>query len=207
MNDTLSSDPNPKTHESGLSALCGIAAYYRIAVDRDQIARELNLIEKDVSSDDLIRAARFVGMRARKLHHPKPARLRVLPFPAIARSGNGQFVVLIGHSQDGGLRIVDPMTQIVSEHPIDEFRELFGNEILLIQRRINGIGIGPRGFGLSWFIPSFLKYKSAFVQTLCLSFILQILGLISPLFSKSSLIKYWCTAHIQLSQWSSLGYA
>jgi ABC-type bacteriocin/lantibiotic exporter with double-glycine peptidase domain len=63
--------------DTGLRALVGIAGYYRIAADPHQIERELALNGRLSNEDDLVRAARLIGLKARDSleaapQHPDP---------------------------------------------------------------------------------------------------------------------------------------
>jgi ATP-binding cassette, subfamily B, bacterial HlyB/CyaB len=49
--------------DPGLRALCGIAAYYRIAADPVQLARELALTNRAADESDLMRAAGILASR------------------------------------------------------------------------------------------------------------------------------------------------
>lgn len=69
--------------DPGLRALCGIAAYYRIAADPVQLARELALTGRAADESDLVRAARMVGLKARLVGKVTAERLATLPVPAI----------------------------------------------------------------------------------------------------------------------------
>jgi ABC-type bacteriocin/lantibiotic exporter with double-glycine peptidase domain len=63
---------------SGLSALCGIAAYFRIVADPAYLHRELALPQGDVRPEDILRAARLVGLKARRVDNLNAARLSTL---------------------------------------------------------------------------------------------------------------------------------
>ena len=55
----------PAALPSGLPALCGIAAYFRIAADPAYLHRELALQDGEARAEDILRAARLVGLKAR----------------------------------------------------------------------------------------------------------------------------------------------
>ena len=51
--------------DSGLMSLCGIASFFRIASDAAHLKRELALLDRDSVPDDLVRAAKVIGLKAR----------------------------------------------------------------------------------------------------------------------------------------------
>ena len=53
--------------DAGLRALCGIAAYYRIAADPTHLQRELALVGCEAGVADLMRASGLIGLKARRV--------------------------------------------------------------------------------------------------------------------------------------------
>jgi ATP-binding cassette, subfamily B, bacterial HlyB/CyaB len=114
------SSPAEPLAPSGLVALCGIAAYYRIAADPAHLAKELALGDPEGSDQDLVRAARLIGLKARVVEKPSPKRLACAPAPALLRRKEGGYVILVGQTPDGMWRIVDPATRDAREVTLDE---------------------------------------------------------------------------------------
>jgi ATP-binding cassette, subfamily B, bacterial HlyB/CyaB len=57
---------NPKAPvDSGLSALCGVSAYYRIAANPSELGWRRSLGDRPADFPDLVRAAKLLGLRAR----------------------------------------------------------------------------------------------------------------------------------------------
>ena len=166
--------------DSGLSALCGIAAYFRIPADAIGLARELALTAPAEASD-IARAAKLVGLRGRVVHGPSASRLSNVPTPAIVELIGGAFVVLGGRSASGTYRVVDPVTRIDRELSLDELIAATEPYVILIQRRTAGTGSDPRSFGFRWFLPSIWRYRRPLMHVLIASFFVQIFALVSPL--------------------------
>src|SRR5690348_17187937 len=79
--------------DSGLAAIAAIAGYFRIASRPDALARELAL-DKAAEVDDLLRAGKIIGLKARIVHGVGDRRLATIPVPAIACLSNGSFAIL-----------------------------------------------------------------------------------------------------------------
>src|SRR3954449_11228905 len=94
--------------DTGLRAIVGVAGYYRIAADPHQLERELALSGRLSNEDDLIRAARMVGLKARVVRNIDWKRLLTTPTPSIVRLNDGSFSILIARSPAGECRIVNP---------------------------------------------------------------------------------------------------
>ena len=101
--------------DTGLLSLCGIASFFRIATDANRLKRELALHEREATAEDLIRASRLIGLKARVVRDVTPERLSRVPLPAIVRSNQGHFCVFIARGEAGLCRIVDPITKTLRE--------------------------------------------------------------------------------------------
>ncbi|MEN9895981.1 MAG: hypothetical protein RIR97_1833, partial [Pseudomonadota bacterium] len=167
---------------SGLTALCGIAAYFRIAADPVYLCRELALSPGTEQPDDIIRAAKLVGLRARLVKPLTAKRLTSLPVPSILRLKTGPFVVLGGVNKEAEVRIVDPVTRTDRILPIDAVLAEVEPLAILVARRLGGPGINPENFGFAWFWPSIWRYRKPIGHVLVASLVVQIFALITPIF-------------------------
>jgi subfamily B ATP-binding cassette protein HlyB/CyaB len=167
--------------DSGLSALCGIAAYYRVPADPVYLARELALGDA-AEVDDVLRAANLIRMRARKVRLRSAERLVAIPTPAIVQLVSGAFAVLGGSAQPGYFRLVDPILRRDREVSLDELFESIQPFVILVARRVIGPGMTPRAFSMRWFFPSIWRYRNPLAHVLATSVLLQIFALITPLF-------------------------
>jgi subfamily B ATP-binding cassette protein HlyB/CyaB len=183
MNQAASAtDSDAIPQHSGLRALCGIAAYYRIAADPAHLAKELALPLGEVGDRDLVRAARLIDLKARVVEGLSVARLAAAPVPAILRLKNGSHCVFGGETSGGDYRIVDPVTRLAREMPLDQLFAEIEPVMILVVRHFRGAGIDPRNFGFLWFAPSLWRYRKPLIHVLIASFFVQIFALVSPLF-------------------------
>ena len=182
MNDAAISIQFSQPVDPGLRALCGIAAYYRIAADPVLLSRELALFDRPAGAGDLIRAAKLVGLKARAVERRSPKSLAATPVPAIARLRSGGFVVFGGCIPRGLFRIVDPITSIDSLLSAEDLMAEIEPELILLARRIGGEGVDPKSFGLRWFLPSIWRYRKPLAHVLLASLFVQIFALVTPLF-------------------------
>lgn len=168
--------------DSGLRALCGIAAFYQIAADPRHLAKQLALAGRFANEHDLVRAAAAVGLKARVVTKLTPKRIETLPVPAIVRVADGAFQVFGGKNPNGKFRLVDPITRIDRELTIEFLLPEIGGQIVLIGRRLGGQGADPRTFGFGWFLPSIWRYRKPLAHVLLASLFVQIFALVTPLF-------------------------
>ncbi|MCQ1834961.1 type I secretion system permease/ATPase [Neorhizobium galegae] len=168
--------------DSGLRALCGIAAFYRIAADPQQLQHDLALKGRPSQALDLQRAARLIGLKARPVEKVSERRLRTIPVPAIVRVKGGAFQVLGGLNPSGKYRLIDPVTRVDREIEPEDIAAEIGGSVLLVGRRLGGDGSDPREFGFKWFVPSIWRYRKPLAHVLLASLFVQIFALVTPLF-------------------------
>ncbi|TPI60971.1 type I secretion system permease/ATPase [Mesorhizobium sp. B3-1-3] len=180
--ETKEADAPAERLDSGLRALCGIAAFFRIAADPAHLEKQLALSGRSASEKDLVRAAKMIGLKARVISRINAKRLETIPVPAIVRVGDGAFRVFGGKNPSGKFRLVDPITRIDQELTIENLLDAIGSEVVLVGRRIGGQGSDPRTFGLGWFLPSIWRYRKPLGHVLLASLFVQIFALVTPLF-------------------------
>jgi subfamily B ATP-binding cassette protein HlyB/CyaB len=182
MNEAIEGKAEAKALDSGLCALCGIAAYYRIAADPLQLAHDLALNGNPASTTDVIRAAQRVGLKSRKVPLRSAGRLESISIPAILRLRESGYVVFTGINPSGKYRIVDPITRIDQELALDELFNMVDPWVIPMARKIGAPGADPRTFGFQWFLPSIWRYRKPLGHVLLASFFIQIFALVTPLF-------------------------
>lgn len=169
-----------------LAALCAIARFHQIAVSPANLAHQLNLsLSSTISVEDLLLAAKHIGLKAKHVR-TSFARLRLTPLPALARmtapDGSVKTAVL---AQADERRVLAQYPSGPQSRPVIEsakaFAEHWTGELILITSRASAIGDLAK-FDFSWFIPSLVKYRALLGEVLFISFMLQLFGLVSPLF-------------------------
>lgn len=164
-----------------LLCLVTIAKIFGIPVEAMQLRRAYVVSNSGMDQLTLLRAAKDLGLKARAMKVDS-IRLKKMPFPAVAVLKNGNCVVVVKVEREQYL-IVDPYR----EHPFvlsyASFLNAWSGELILFARR-DFIKLTDEKFKLSWFIPFIWQYRRFWMQVMLFSFILQIFGLISPLFTQ-----------------------
>jgi ATP-binding cassette, subfamily B, bacterial HlyB/CyaB len=166
----------------GLTALAMVAAHYRISADPVQLAHELGLGVRTADGDDIVRAAKRIGLKARRLQGAKLTRLVTAPLPAIIAFKDGLFGVLGLRRPDGLLRVAFPWNKSFRDMTLDEVEQIWSGELILVTRRIAGAGIDPVSFGFRWFLASIWRYRRPLTHVLIASLFVQLFALVTPLF-------------------------
>lgn len=167
--------------DSGLTALIAIASFYHIPARADILARELALTGP-ASCDDLLLAARLIGLKAQVVCVRDEARLAALPKPALAMLLDGGCAIFAGAANDHEFRFVDPLDYTARDLDFETVQQSTGGRFVLVQRQFLGPGTMRKDFGFRWFLPSIWKYRGALGHVMIASLFIQIFALVTPLF-------------------------
>jgi subfamily B ATP-binding cassette protein HlyB/CyaB len=138
--------------------------------------------DREADEFDLIRAAQFVGLKARLISGANASRMAQLPTPAIVRLRSGALLVFGGRAPSGLFRLVDPISHATTEISLEDLAAETGGQALLIARRVGGAGVSPSSFGIRWFLPTLWRYRHPLGHVLAASLFVQIFALTTPLF-------------------------
>ena len=163
-----------------LNLLCLVARLHQVACDTATLRHALGLSPAQaLDSSELVAAARHLGLKARR-SRPSLERLAHLPVPALVRIGESSWAVL---ARVDGERVL--LQDAAQGRPLMESLEAFAQrwsgEAILITSRAS-LAAELARFDFSWFIPSLVKHRRLLGEVLFISFVLQLLALISPLF-------------------------
>ena len=169
--------------DSGLWALLAMAQFHQIAADEAALRHQFG--HQPLMTQTILLAADYLGMSARSVQQ-RPERLAHAPLPAIAQDHDGRFFVVarVGSAQPN----VSPdrvLVQYAGEQPLlfslSELLNRWTGELLLFSSKASFSGSLAK-FDFTWFIPAIVKYRSLLGEILLLSLVLQIIGLVLPLF-------------------------
>jgi subfamily B ATP-binding cassette protein HlyB/CyaB len=176
MPHTVSSE---ETKDTGLDCLVLIARFHGLAANTGQLRHQFARSDEPVGSDELIRAARHLGLKAKQISCCWE-RLEKTPLPALAQHPDGHWFVLARQGSDKVL-IQDPLESSPQTLPKEILESAWNGSLILVARRALA-GNGAAHFGFKWFIPALLVYRKLFAEVLLASFFIQLFALITPLF-------------------------
>ena len=168
------------TIDTGLLCLVMIAKFHGVAADPAQVRHTLAIGSGGMSTLDILRAAKELGFKVREVTLSFE-RLHKVQLPAIARFTDGCYAIVAKAETDRLLVLhpAEPNPRIVSRH---DFTAEWDGRLILCAFR--GIKAHEESFGIKWFIPAVWKYRKPFFEVLLASLVLQIFGLVTPLFTQ-----------------------
>jgi subfamily B ATP-binding cassette protein HlyB/CyaB len=163
-----------------LACFVALLGFLGISAEPDQLRHELGIKSGGMTTADLLRLAKRLGVRARQVR-ADAGRLERYPLPAIATMSDGSRVILLQAAGGRVLLFAPDKDAAPRTQPLTDFTAAFGGELLLMTTRERVAG-ATRAFDITWFIPALVKYRSLLRDVLLASFFIQIMALITPLF-------------------------
>nr|WP_315401621.1 type I secretion system permease/ATPase [uncultured Duganella sp.] len=166
--------------DSGLQSFLTMADYHGIAVDPMRLAHEFGT--EAFSTETILLAAKSVGMTAKLVRQPAQ-RLATAPLPAIAIDRDGRYFLVAKYEAAGAeprllLQRAGAKPEVLLE---SAFRRLWSGEFIFFASKASYLGELAK-FDFSWFIPAIIKYRALLLEIVLISFVLQLIGLATPLF-------------------------
>lgn len=165
--------------DNGVACLAMLARFHHIAVDPDQLSHQFRQPGKPLGRDEILLAARQLGLRARAVKTSSD-RLDRTPLPAIAVDRDGRFFIL-AKVENGQVLIHDPAAGRPQSLALPELGKRWSGELILFASRASLAGEMGK-FDFTWFIPAIVKYRKLLLEVLAVSFVLQMFALVTPLF-------------------------
>ena len=170
---------------TALIAFDVVARINRIDVDIRAVAREFSL-QEIVTPEELLRIAQRFDFKAKLKKLPLAKLAGSYPLPAIAVGVEGYYAVLLKiNKEEGKCLLFDPLEKKSVEKMIEEVEAEFDRFIILRHKKINSQVV----FGFSWFLQEIIKFKRIIGEVLLGSFVVQLFGLVTPLFTQVILDK------------------
>lgn len=176
--------------DSALLCLVYIAQILGIPADEKQLRRAYALGDRLMDTGLFLRVSKDLGIKSR-LVRPTAERLPRLPIPAVAILQGNRFVVL-GKSEHGRVVVMDPHLEKPMQIELSRLLAVWTGEVILLTYRPQQRDLRTelaKEFNLIWFLPVFWKFRRAFSEIIASSFVLQLIGLLTPLFFQAIIDK------------------
>ena len=173
---------------TGLVSLEIIARMNNVDIDMRSIVREYAISSVDITPEELIRIAKNKGFKVKLKKNLKIKDFpKNYPLPAIVQLKNEEYLVILGiKHEENKVLTLKPLSNQPEVHIIDEFQEEIKDFVLVLSHKANVTDVK---FGFKWFFNEIYKYKKIISQVLLGSFVIQLFGLVTPLFTQVILDK------------------
>ena len=181
--------------DSGLFCLQLVGGFHQVLVDKVSLKHKFSG-SLDITSDGrhvfgtqaILLAAQFLGLRARCVRQD-PRRLSKLSLPVVARDNKGEFFVVAKYDEGMVDNATVPIPRLLIQQEdqppqvifLSDFLGMWSGELILFTSKANFSGALAR-FDFTWFIPAIVKYRKLLLEVLLISLVLQVIGLVTPLF-------------------------
>ena len=166
--------------DTGLQCLIQIAKLHGVAADAPQLRHQHG--SAVFTTQTILLAARQLGLTA-KCVTQDAARLARAPLPAIGIDNSGAYFVLgkVDSAQDPARVLLQRPGQAPEILVLDSFMARWNGQLIFFTSKASFAGAMAR-FDFTWFIPAVIKYRKTLGEILLISFALQIIALVTPMF-------------------------
>lgn len=173
--------------QTGLQCLDVIAKINQIDIDIRKIIKEYAISQEELTKEELVRICKNSDFKA-KIKTISPIEIESkYPLPAIIIQKDGSYACLLKiNSKDEKVLVFSPVEKQPKEITFNELNELCGNEFIILSHKMFNSQIK---FGFEWFFAEIMTYKQVILEVLLGSFIVQLFGLVTPLFTQVILDK------------------
>ncbi len=137
-------------------------------------------------SFEIIRSAKELGLKVKTSKFKKKI-IDKLSVPVIARCKDDTYILILNHA-DKQWMVLDPEKGKPEMLEEEILLERITGDVIVIGKKHSATDDsqdnGGRKFGFRWFIPTILKFKRQFISVLIAVFVIQILGILTPLMTQ-----------------------
>jgi subfamily B ATP-binding cassette protein HlyB/CyaB len=156
-----------------------IARFHEVPADAAQLRHEFPVDGSGFGRTEILLAARFLGLYA-KATRPSSGRLDRVTLPAVVIGKDRSFFILARLEGETAL-IHDPRAVRPEAIPRTNLEERWDGELIVFTSKASHAGDLAR-FDFTWFVPAIVKYRRLLAEVLLVSFVLQLIGLVTPMF-------------------------
>lgn len=172
---------------SGLISLEIVARINNTDIDMRSVVREYGISTADIEPEEIIRIAKNKGFKVKKKNFKLSDITEKYPLPAILRLKDNSYIVLLAIKRDENkVLTLTPLEKHPVSHDINELQSQMTDYVIILSHKNSNSDVK---FGFKWFFNEIFKYKKIIGQVLLGSFVVQLFGLVTPLFTQVILDK------------------
>ncbi|MDT8339102.1 MAG: type I secretion system permease/ATPase [Sulfurimonas sp.] len=172
---------------SALVALEVAGKLNRISIDSRSIIKEYALGDNEPSIEELCRIAKYQGFRASIKKTTIEKLVSAYPLPLLVLKKDGMYMSVVQVNEEKReLLVYDTSSKEPYTLSYDMYNEISSGKVIVLKHKILSEQIR---FGFGWFFHQIMKYKKVMSEVLIASFVIQLFGLVTPLFTQVILDK------------------
>ena len=173
--------------QTGLIAFDTVAKINGLSIDLRSIVREYGITNNEIDVSELLLIMKQFDFKAKVKTLAAEYLSNDYPLPAVIIQENGLYSVLLKINKDTKHALIysieENKTRDIS---YEELYELCENRFIILSHKLINSQIK---FGFKWFFNEILTYKQVIAEVMLGSFIVQLFGLVTPLFTQVILDK------------------
>ncbi|MBR6094546.1 MAG: type I secretion system permease/ATPase [Lachnospiraceae bacterium] len=159
-----------------------IAKYLGVTVPKESSEKFLTASVSDETEANLLILAKKLHMKSR-IGDIGIKKLQDSTSPVIAKKKDGEYLLLLSYREEKWT-VLDPLKKAPEVISQDELRDMITGHILVFGKKGKVTDADPQKFGFRWFIPTILKFKKQFIGVLIAVFVVQLIGILTPLMTQ-----------------------
>lgn len=172
---------------TGLIAFDVVAKINRINIDLRSVIREFALEDKEIELDELLFIMKKFEFKSKVKELSVELLAQKYPLPAIIVKKDGTYDVLLKVDKEKKQVLFFNVAQNKTEDKTyDDFEQHYGNRFIILTHKLINSQIK---FGFKWFFNEILTYRQVIAEVMTGSFIVQLFGVVTPLFTQVILDK------------------
>lgn len=173
--------------QTGIIAFDAVAKINHINIDIRSIMREYALSDKEITTEELLRIIRHFEFKAKVKQIPVDILVQKYPLPAIIIKRDGSYSVILKVSRERKTILIYDIEEAKSKDiSYEDLNIITDSKFIILSHKLINSQIK---FGFKWFFNEILTYKQVISEVMIGSFIVQIFGLVTPLFTQVILDK------------------
>jgi subfamily B ATP-binding cassette protein HlyB/CyaB len=170
--------------QTGIAVLEVALSLNKVAVDVAALARARGVGSEELTIPYLLALLKDAGFKAGKREVSSRYLLEKAPLPAITILKDGSYAIVLqkkNNEEEKSFLVYSPVSKKVASISATQWEAEYVAGVIFFSLR--GISADLR-FGFGWFYREILKYKPLIAQVVVASFVVQIFGMITPLFTQ-----------------------
>lgn len=145
--------------------------------------------DDNFNKEQIILSLKSLDLKAKSKTFKRKSDILKCHLPLIVEKNDGSYIFVVQYQEkENKVLFQDPVNKKPTLIDETEFLDIISSHVIMVTKRATLLSEDFK-FGFSWFVEAFIKYKKVLLEVLMVSFFLQILSLLSPIFFQVTIDK------------------